>query len=86
MFLKKVFTILFLFSALCASSQSDSTVGEYFIKLGGEEHLIEYTLTMREDGTFTFHFLRDHKAGIPEITNQYGKGTWSMDGKVVSFF
>ncbi|WP_297798508.1 hypothetical protein [uncultured Eudoraea sp.] len=86
MFLKKIFTILFFFSALFAQSQSNSTVGEYFKKLGGEEHLIEYTLTLREDGTFTFHFHRDHKASIPVITNKYGKGTWSMDGKVVSFF
>ena len=43
-------------------------------------------MTLHGDGTFTFHFYRDHKAGIPAITNQYGKGTWSMDGKVVSFF
>ena len=80
-------SILFLLSITPLFSQSDKVVGAYFRTSGTTgNHLIEYTLTLREDGTFLFHSYENHKRGIPWEKNKYGKGNWRMDGKVVSFF
>ena len=80
-------TILLLICNWTLFSQSDNLVGDYYLQAGNKEkHLIEYKLTLNQDGTFFFHSYRDHKNGIPWEENKYGKGNWSADGKVVSFF
>jgi hypothetical protein len=85
--MKVIISILLLLSSLTLLSQSNNLVGEYFRSMGDkEEHLIEYTLTLNEDGTFLFHSYVNHKKGIPWEEHKYGKGNWSMDGKVVTFF
>lgn len=77
--------IFFICANLCA--QSNDLVGEYYLKVGNDkEHLIEYTLEVKEDGTFLFHAYENHKKGIPWERNKYGKGQWKLDGKIVSFF
>ena len=46
---------------------------------------IKRTLTLNEDGTFLYHFLRDISA-ISKVNteeNYYGKGTWILEGKSV---
>ncbi|MGB5437899.1 MAG: hypothetical protein WBM98_18545, partial [Maribacter sp.] len=67
-------------------SQSDELIGEYYLKLGDKKHLIEYKLNLNQDGTFIFHSYTNHATGIPPIVNNYGKGKWSSEGKVISFF
>jgi hypothetical protein len=48
----------------------------------------KWTLTLNEDGTFLYHFLRDisavSKANKEE--NYYAKGTWKLEGKIVTLF
>jgi hypothetical protein len=83
---KGIFTILLLITSLSTFSQSDLISGEYFREFGDEEHLVKRKLNLNQDGTFTFHNYSNIKAGIPQVVNRYGKGTWSTDGKVVSFF
>ena len=84
--MKKTFTIIFLIGSLTSFSQSEEIFGEYFHDLGNEEHRIERKLNLNQDGTFTFHSYSNSKTGIPQIVHKYGKGTWSVDGKVVSFY
>ena len=84
--MKRTFTIIFLISTLTSFSQSDKIFGEYFLGFGDEEHRVERKLNLNHDGTFTFHNYSNIKAGIPQIVHKYGKGTWSADGKVISFF
>lgn len=67
-------------------SQSNEITGEYYLKLEAEKQVIEYKLTLIQDGTFTFHSYTNRKAQIPSITHKYGKGNWSAEGKIVSFF
>lgn len=85
MIFKKVFTVIILISSLTLFSQSDNMFGEYFLKLGNEKHLIEYKLTLKQDGRFIFHSYTNHNTGIPPIRNIYGQGKWSVDDKVISF-
>jgi len=48
--------------------------------------IIKWTITLNQDNTFLYHFLRDLSgAGNPE-ENYYGKGTWKKEGKVIMFF
>ncbi len=49
---------------------------------------IKWTLTLEEDGTFLYHFLRDLSAISKANTegNYYGKGTWTLEGKSVILF
>lgn len=85
--MKATILVLFCVSGITAFSQSDNLVGEYFRSSGDkDQHLIEYTLTLNEDETFLFYSHENHKKGIPWEKNKYGKGKWSMDGNIVSFY
>ena len=46
--------------------------------------IIKWTITLNQDSTFLYHFLRVAGAGNPE-ENYYGKGTWQKEGKIVVF-
>lgn len=84
--MNRIFTIIFLISTLTSFSQSNKIFGEYFLAFGNEEHRVERKLNLNHDGTFTFHNYSNIKIGIPQKTHKYGKGSWSTDGKVISFF
>ncbi|WP_136482524.1 copper resistance protein NlpE N-terminal domain-containing protein [Cognatitamlana onchidii] len=47
--------------------------------------IIQWTITLNQDGTFLYHFLRVAGERNPE-ENFYGKGTWKIEGKVIMFF
>ncbi len=44
----------------------------------------KWTITLNQDSTFLYHYLRVAGAGNPE-ENFYGKGTWQKEGKIVVF-
>lgn len=48
----------------------------------------KWTLTLNEDGTFRYHFLRDLSAVSKANTeeNFYGKGSWKADKNIVFFY
>ena len=83
---KRILTAIFLVSTLISFSQSDNIIGEYFLELGNEKHQVEYRLNLNSDGTFEFHFYTSNQNGIPPVIHKYGKGTWNINDKVVSFF
>ncbi len=83
--MKRFLITIFLISTFTLYSQADKITGKYFLELGNEKHQIEYRLNINSDGTFDFHSYSNNKNGIPPIVHKYGKGTWSADGKVVSF-
>lgn len=82
--MKKMFALIVLVSPLISFAQSDAVVGVYSKEAGNEKHRIEYKLMLNEDGTFTFHSHTNIKAGIPQIVNKYGRGSWSNEDNVVS--
>jgi hypothetical protein len=85
--MKAIFTILILFSNLILFSQSDEVVGDYKLTLETVENdLLEYKMTLSQDGTFFFHYYSNIKQGNPPEVNKYGKGTWTVENKVISFF
>jgi hypothetical protein len=46
----------------------------------------DYKLTLSRDSTFNFHYYSNIKNGIPPEINKYGKGKWTMENNVISFF
>jgi hypothetical protein len=85
--MKAIFTILFLICNLTLFSQVDKVVGDYlytFITTEGD--LLEYKLTLNEDGTFLFHYYSNLKQRNPPEVNKYGKGKWTIESNVISFF
>lgn len=84
--MKSIISLLFILSSAIVFSQSDSLFGEYYQKLEGENHLIEYELYLNENGTYTFHYYSKILQVIPPIVHKYGKGKWTDNGKIVSFF
>lgn len=78
-------TLLFLLN-LTIFAQSNAFAGDYnrtFSKKG--DHLIEYKLTLHQDGTFVFHLYSKIKNGVPPEVNKYGKGKWTAKDNVISF-
>ena len=84
--MKLLHTTLLLIFNLTIFAQSNAFAGDYnrtFSKEG--DHLIEYKLTLRQDGTFVFHSYSKIKNGVPPEVNKYGKGKWTAKDNVISF-
>ncbi|SHG60049.1 hypothetical protein SAMN05443549_10578 [Flavobacterium fluvii] len=85
--MKAFFTILILISSMTVFSQVDKSAGDYLRTLKTDNgDLIEYKLTLNEDGTFIFHSYSNIKQAVPPETNTYGKGKWTVENNVISFF
>jgi hypothetical protein len=86
-FMKAILIFLILISSFTSFSQSDNVIGDYTIKLKTvDDNLLEYKLTLSQDSTFNFHYYSSIKNGIPPEVNKYGKGKWTMENNVISFF
>lgn len=84
--MKTLFTFLILMASLTSFAQSGTITGDYALSLPSNQgDLIEYKLTLKEDGSFEFHYYLNIKQRIPSTINQYGKGTWKVKDNVVSF-
>lgn len=49
--------------------------------------ILKWTLTLNNDGTFLYHFLRDLSAisKLNKEENFYGKGTWKVEKNLIFF-
>ena len=85
--MKLIITILLLIFSLNLFAQSNQFVGDYQRSLGDTEgkHIIEYKLTLNQDGTFLFHSYSKIQGGIPPEVNKYGKGKWSTKDNLITF-
>jgi hypothetical protein len=84
--MKAIFTFLLLISNLTLFSQAQDVVGDYKLTLETKDgSLLDYKLTLQQDGTFSFHYYSNIKQGIPPEVNKYGKGSWVIKNNVVSF-
>jgi hypothetical protein len=85
--MKQITTILFLIFNLTLFAQSNQFAGEYQRTLEDTQnkHVIEYKLTLNQDGTFVFHSYSNIKGGVPPEANKYGKGKWTSKDNLISF-
>jgi len=84
--MKHIITTLFLIWNFILFAQSNQFVGDYTRSLGeGGKHIIEYKLTLNQDGTFLFHSYSKIQGGIPPEVNKYGKGKWSAKDNIITF-
>lgn len=84
--MKLLTTTLFLIFSLTVFAQSNQFVGEYNRKLSeNEKHIIEYKLTLNQDGTFVFHSYSKMQGGVPPEVNKYGKGKWTSKDNLITF-
>lgn len=84
--MKLLTTTLFLIFSLTVFAQSNQFVGEYNRKLSeNEKHIIEYKLTLNQDGTFVFHSYSKMQGGVPPEVNKYGKGKWTSKDNMITF-
>ena len=85
--MKYLLTFIILFSSIVANAQD--VVGTYQLKSSSNDShdfKLERTLTLNTDGTFEYYNYRYIESGIPKETHTYGKGTWTQNKKVISFF
>lgn len=84
--MKLTITSLLLIFNLTLFAQSKQIAGDYTRSLGEEgKHIIEYKLTLNEDGTFEFHSYSKIQGATPPEVNKYGKGKWSAKDNLVTF-
>lgn len=83
--MKHFIITLLLISGISLSAQSSQFAGDYARSLSNEQHIIEYKLTLNQDGTFLFHYYRKLQGGTPPEENKYGKGKWSVKDNVITF-
>jgi hypothetical protein len=85
--MKIIFTILILVSSLTSFSQTDKVIGDYKRKVETKDNdVLEYQLTLSQDGTFFFHYYSKLIHGTPPEVNKYGKGKWTVENNVIAFF
>lgn len=83
--MKILFSTIALLLHLVAFTQSEPISGIYTRTLGPSNGIeIMYKLSLNNDGSFTFHSNTKQK-GAPADKNLYGKGTWKIEKKVVTF-
>ena len=84
--MKLLLTTLILIFNLTIFAQSNAYIGDYNSTFSTEgDHLIEYKLTLHQDGTFLFHSYSKIKNGFPPEVNKYGKGKWTAKDNVITF-
>ncbi|KAF2516465.1 copper resistance protein NlpE N-terminal domain-containing protein [Flavobacterium foetidum] len=84
--MKKIITAFLVISNLSLLAQTNQFSGEYTRSLGeGEKHLIEYQLTLNQDGTFVFHSYSKIQGVNPTEVHKYGKGKWTAKDNLITF-
>ena len=84
--MKLTFAALLFITNLTLFAQSNNFSGEYTRSLGEEgKHIIEYKLTLNQDGTFLFYSYSKIKGGIPPEVYKYGKGKWIAKDNIITF-
>ncbi|WP_428231643.1 copper resistance protein NlpE N-terminal domain-containing protein [Flavobacterium sp.] len=84
--MKLILAILLFIFNLALSAQSNPYTGDYTRSLSEEgKHIIEYKLTLNQDGTFLFHSYKKMQGGTPPEVNTYGKGKWSAKDNIITF-
>ena len=84
--MKLIITTLLLIFNLTLFAQSNQFAGDYTRSLSDEgKHIIEYKLTLNQDGTFVFHSYTKIQGGIPPEVNKYGKGKWTSKDNLITF-
>jgi len=82
--MKYLLSILLILSSLILNAQD--VVGVYQMKSNSNDFELTRTLTLNSEGTFEYYNYRRIENGIPKETHIYGKGTWTQNKKVISFF
>ncbi len=81
--------ILLFFTIIIASMQtvqSQNVIGNYvssWVSVNNE--ILELTLDLKADNTFTFHYYQTFLSPNPE-KHIHGKGTWSHENTIVTFY
>lgn len=80
-------TTLFLIFNLTLFAQSNQFASDYQRTLEDTQtkSVIEYKLTLNQDGTFVFHSYSNIKGGVPPEANKYGKGKWTSKDNLITF-
>nr|WP_321232860.1 hypothetical protein [uncultured Psychroserpens sp.] len=80
--MKYILAIILVLNSIVVYAQD--VVGKYHMEIGSTNVFLSRTLTLNADGTFIFHGYEKHEHRIPNEVNVYGKGTWTIDKKVIS--
>jgi len=84
--MKIIIKAVLLIFTLTLSAQSAPFAGDYTRSVGEEgKHIIEYKLTLNEDGTFVFHSYSKIQGATPPEANKYGKGKWVVKDNMITF-
>ena len=82
--------ILFLFICVLFTTlltAQTNYIGTYESKIDGNKgERFTYTLVIKSDSTFTFHFFRNIGQSISVDENSYGKGTWKVVKNILHFY
>ena len=84
--MKSLLTLLLVLLNLTVFAQSNTFSGDYNRTINTTENdLLDYKLTLNQDGTFVFHYYSQIINGIPPEVHKYGKGKWTAKDNVITF-
>ena len=84
--MKNTLLLIFLLCSAIMLSQTTNFAGTYEKRTKTQTGaVLEYTVSLKPEGTFTYHFYRNIDPTQPE-EHFYGKGTWEVDKNTVLFY
>lgn len=84
--MKYLLLMLFLVGHISLSAQTDSHAGTYGLSSAdNSDATLKWTLSLKPDGTFLYHFYRNLNCDSCPDENFYGQGTWKAEKNLITF-
>ena len=83
--LKYFYILILLTFSLNVFAQSGTYIRENY-PTDADGTKLKWTISLQPNGTFLYHFFRNHLGSVNQEENYYAKGTWKIEGKVILFF
>lgn len=84
--MRGIMCYILVFNVFIAAAQAGLYVNTPNLTDGNK---IKWTVDLKADGTFTYHFFRDVRvssAASKEVENYYARGTWVLSDKTILFY
>ena len=83
--MRNILIFYFVLMGFTACAQTETIFGKYYLKYECDSGIIEYKLSLHEDGTYDLHTVNKVSRGITSMSDKEEKGTWRAKDNMLTF-